>query len=169
MRRLRTRVRKLRTRAADESGFSMPELLAVMMIMGILIAINVGPSTAGCDGQGARSADLEAKSVARAAAAAMEVYANDNLGAYDGVTPAILNSVNSDIPVTMEVHGYANCTGTPPGGGVTDACFSVRTAGSLTPTGNRFQLIKRVDGKLESRCTTEGDGACPVGGKWSAE
>lgn len=164
------KLRTLRTRAGDESGFTMPEVLTVAMIIGILSAITVGPSFNGCDGQGARSADLEAKSVARAAAAAMEAYANDNLGAYDGTSlPATLHAMNSDIPSSMEVFGYANCAGTPPGGGVTDACFSVRTPASLTPTNNRFQLIKRSSGKLESRCSAQGDGACPVGGKWSAE
>ncbi|MGH2982374.1 MAG: type II secretion system protein [Solirubrobacterales bacterium] len=158
-------LRRVRDRAGDEAGFSLPEVLVVMMIMGILIAINVGPGFNGCNGQPARSADLEARAVARSAAATMEAYANDNLGAYDGASPATLHAMNSNVPSNMEVFGYANCTGDPGG----DTCFSVRTHSSITPTGNRFQLIKKVDGKLESHCTVEGAGACPVGGKWSAE
>jgi prepilin-type N-terminal cleavage/methylation domain-containing protein len=158
-------LKRFRERVKDESGFSMPEVLTVAMIIGILAGITVGPGANGCQGQGARSADIEAKSVARAAAATMEAYANDNLGAYDGATATVLNGFNSSVPTNMEVLGYANCTG----GTGSDTCYSVRTPGSLTPTNNRFQLIKKVDGKLESRCTTEGQGGCPVGGTWSAE
>jgi prepilin-type N-terminal cleavage/methylation domain-containing protein len=160
---------RLRNKVRDESGFSMPEVLVVAMIVGILIAINVGPGGGGCSGQGARSADTEAKAVARAAAATMEAYANNNLGAYEGATASTLHAMNPSLPTNVEVLAYAGCTGTPPGTTGSDACFSVRTAGSLTPTNNRFQLIKRADGKLESLCTEAGKGGCPTGGKWSAE
>jgi hypothetical protein len=162
-------LKSLRERTADESGVSLPEVLAVCMILGILVAINVGPSAAGCNGQGARSADVEAKAVARAAATTVEAYANDNLGAYDGVNSTILHAMNPNLPTNIEVFGYAGCTGTPPGGTGSDACFSVRTPTSLTPTTNRFQLIKRADGRLESRCTELGRGGCPSSGTWSAE
>jgi hypothetical protein len=161
----RQRLASFRQRAACESGVSMPEVLTVCMIIGILVGISAGPSFTSCNGTGGRTADVTPKAVARAAASAMEVYANENLGAYDGANPTILKTIDPNLPSNMEVFGYAGCTGNPGG----DTCFSVRTPSGLTETTNRFQLLKKRDGKLVSDCNDRGRAGCPTTGKWSAE
>lgn len=152
-------LKQFRERGEDESGFSMPEVLTVMMIIGILAAVT-GPGFV-CQKQ--RAEDTSSKVVARTAASAMESYANDNLGAYDGATGSILNGINRDVPSSTVVTPYANCSGD---GNTT--CYVIESPPNPS-TGNKFKLTKKIDGKLLSDCTSEGIGGCPTGGKWSAE
>ena len=142
-------------RTNDESGFSLPEILVVVMIIGALAGI-AAPSFV-CQKQKADDSRLKAQ--ARAAASAMEVYANDNLGAYDGATGTILNTINSEVPANLVVVAGAGCP--------SEVCFSVKTQPSQG--GQRFELIKKPDGRLLSDCTPKGDSGCPSSGKWSAE
>jgi prepilin-type N-terminal cleavage/methylation domain-containing protein len=146
----------VRERAKSESGFSMPELLVVMMITGMLAAM-FSPSFS-CEKQ--RADDASSKVIARAAAAAMEAYAEDNLGAYDGATGTILHTISPTVPSATQVTAAAGC----PSG----TCFVVK-APATASTGNVFQLTKTDDGKLLSDCTNHNSGACPADGKWSAE
>jgi type II secretory pathway pseudopilin PulG len=149
---------RVRERAGSESGLSMSEVLVAALIIGIVAAIG----TPGFVCQTSRADDAGTKAITRTAAAAMEAYANDNLGAYDGATGAILNSIEPSVPSSMEVTAYSNCSG--PSG----TCYVVNSPANAR-TGNRFKLTKKSDGKLESSCINEGIGGCPDGGKWSAE
>jgi type II secretory pathway pseudopilin PulG len=138
----------------------MPELLTVMLIMGIMAAVLV-PGF-GCHGQAGRADDQESKAIARSAAAAMEAYANDNLGAYDGATAAQLHAMDPTVPSNTSVTAYANCSG--PNG----TCYVVKSPAN-PQTADVFQLTKTSDGKLASSCTAAGTGGCPSNGKWNAE
>jgi prepilin-type N-terminal cleavage/methylation domain-containing protein len=151
-------LKRVRERAKDESGFSLAEILAVCMIIGIL-AVAGAPNFV-CQRQ--RADDSRSKAVARTAAAAMEAYANDNLGAYDGATASILHAIESSVPTNMEVTPYANCSGPD------NTCYVVNTPPNPT-SGNRFKLTKKLDGKLLSDCSSHSIGGCPSDGKWSAE
>lgn len=153
-------LKQVRKRAEDESGFSLSEALVVMMIIGILAGI-AAPSFV-CQKQ--KADDSSSKALTRAAASAMEAYANDNLGAYDGATASILNSIEPSVPSSMEVTAYASCSG----GTGSDTCYMVKSPANPT-SGNRFWLTKKADGKLESDCSTHSVGGCPSNGKWSAE
>lgn len=148
-------------RAASEAGVTMAEVLVVMLITGILAAFAV-PSFLG---QRSRSNDTGSKVVARAAAAAMDTYANDNLGAYDGATGTILNTIDPVVPASTQVTGVAGCS--------TNVCYVVTTPPNAG-TGTTFSLSKMKDGSFVSECDTDaatagsqhGKGGCPADGHW---
>lgn len=149
-------LKKAFKRAGDDAGFSMPEVLVVVMIIGALAGI-AAPSFV-CQKQKADDSRLKAQ--VRAMASAMEVYANDNLGAYDGATVTILRTINSEVPTdaAVEVTG-PNCP--------SEVCYKVTSAQSQG--GQKFWLTKKPDGRLLSDCSPRADSGCPSGGKWSAE
>jgi type IV pilus assembly protein PilA len=74
--------------ASGEEGFTLLELLVVVVIIGILTAIALGFNGAARD----RAADATAKSNIRVAGPAFEVYREDHAGSYSGVTVAQLQS-----------------------------------------------------------------------------
>lgn len=67
--------------ARNEDGFTLVEMLAVMIVMAILIAIAVGFQA----GARVRAADAAAKSNIAVSVPAFQTYALDN-GAYTGMT-----------------------------------------------------------------------------------
>ena len=74
---------KLRQRMAqDESGFTLVELLVVMLILGLLAAIAIPAFF----NQRDKARDAEAKAAVRTAETAIETYATDNDGSYAGAT-----------------------------------------------------------------------------------
>ena len=152
-------IKRALDRAKDESGFSLQELIVVALIIGMLAA--VGAPSFVCQKQ--RADDSSSKAITRAAAAAMEAYANDNLGAYDGATGAVLHGITPHVPSSMEVTGYANCSGD---GGTT--CYVVKSPPNPT-SGNSFWLTKKANGELRSDCSSHQIGGCPSDGRWSAE
>jgi prepilin-type N-terminal cleavage/methylation domain-containing protein len=83
-------------RAADrrfvqsEQGFTLVELLAVLVIMAILVAMAVGFQA----GAGERAADATARANLRTAAPAIEAYRSD-AGTYAGMTVAALQATYS--------------------------------------------------------------------------
>ena len=74
---------KLRQRMAqDESGFTLVELLVVMLILGLLAAIAIPAFF----NQRDKARDAEAKAAVRTAQTAIETYATDHNGSYAGAT-----------------------------------------------------------------------------------
>ena len=105
---------KLRQRmASEESGFTLVELLVVMLIIGLLAAIAI-PSFFN---QRDKAYDANAKEQARTAETAMETYATDNGGVYTGVTTAKLvqieNSLTNAVSTTKPYLSAAAAAGRP--------------------------------------------------------
>ena len=143
---------KLRQRMArDESGFTLVELLVVMLILGLLAAIAIPAFF----NQRDKARDAQAKTYARTAETAAETIATDNNGAYNGaggVTVANLQGVESTLNgATLAVSGVAADT---------------YTVTATSDTGNTFSISRAANGTTSLTCTAGGTAGCPTGGNW---
>jgi type IV pilus assembly protein PilA len=150
---------KLRERMAGEKGFTLIELLVVMLIIGILAAIAIPTFF----NQKEKAKDADTKSMAHTAQTAIETYATDHGGSYQGATDAILAGIEETLdPANVDVSG-ASATG---------YTVSAMTPGTTGP--HTFNII-RSGGGFQYTCTPEGQGGCPdaVGsatvGDWSGD
>ena len=142
---------KLREKRNEESGFTLVELLVVMLILGILAAIAVPAFFSQRD----KGQDADAKAAVRTAQTAIESYATDNGGSYTGATVAILQ----DIEPTLN-----DATLSAPSN-LSDTSYTVEAE---SDTGNLFR-IETSGGVSELLCDTDGEGGCPSTGDWSGD
>ncbi len=141
-------LQKLRERMGREEGFTLVELLVVMLIIGILAAIAI-PSFFN---QRDKARDADAKSDARTAQTAMETYSTDNNGSYAGASLGALQNIESAL-------GGITAT-------VTGTLDTYSIAVTQPQTGNVFTIARAAGGATTLSCTTPGDGGCPTGGNW---
>jgi prepilin-type N-terminal cleavage/methylation domain-containing protein len=134
-----------------DAGFTLVELLVVMLVLAILITIAI-PSFFR---QTEKAKDVGAKAAAGAAQTAAETIATDNDGLYDGpngVSVANLRSIEETLQgADLTVSGV----------GPHSYTVSVHSA-----TGNDFEIVRHNNGTTDHTCTTAGTGGCPLGGNW---
>jgi type IV pilus assembly protein PilA len=142
------RIRLARRIGADE-GFTLVELLVVMLIVGLLAAIAV-PSFIG---QRGKAHDAAAKTSVRTAATAIETYRTDNDGAYTGATAAELDAIESTL-------GGADLSIAS----ASDDAYEIAVA---SETGNAFTIERHPDGTSDFTCTDPSSYGCPSNGIWA--
>lgn len=150
-------VQKLRERSNGEGGFTLVELLVVMLILGLLAAIAI-PSFFN---QRDKASDADAKSSARTAQTAMETYATDNGGNYAGAEGAVLVAIE---PTLADAPGAITVTPTV-GTAPADEGYSVTVP--QPDTGNAFTISRNADTSLVTyTCTAVSTAGCPSDGNW---
>src|SRR4249920_1412983 len=127
---------KLRQRMTqDQSGFTLVELLVVMLILGLLAAIAIPAFF----NQRNKAKDASAKEAARTAETSMETFATDNGGAYTNASVAALQGIESTL-------NGANL-------GVSNLAAKTYTVTVTSSTGNTFSITRNVNGTTVLSCT----------------
>ena len=150
---------RLRNRLHGEEGFTLVELLVVILIIGILAAIAI-PSFLNQKGKGE---DAAAKSAAREAATAIETFYTDN-SSYNA-TGAALRGIEPSLPGDGTGAGQMTVTPIPAGSGADGYTITVKSK----PSGRGYTITKdnSTTPPTNSRsCDSPGKGGCPTNSSW---
>ena len=141
----------------SEAGFTLIELLVVMLILGILAAIALPAFF----NQREKAGDAKAKETVHTAQVAIETYATEHNGSYEGANNEELHKIEPSLPAEEaekpEITIVDNAGGNP---------GYVITVKSESASGNEF-TVENEEGTLSYTCTTEEKGGCPSGGEWN--
>jgi type IV pilus assembly protein PilA len=143
---------KLRVRAQSESGFTLVELLVVMLILGLLAAIAIPAFF----NQRTKAQDAEAKTQAKTAQTAIETYATDNNADYSGAGLDDLWEIEPTLPSASGGGGTYSLT----------VAADSYTITALSDSDNTFSITRNANGSLTYDCDDQGTGGCPDGGDW---
>ena len=138
-------------RVRSESGFTLIEILVVMLILGLLAAIALPAFL----NQRAKASDADAKVQVRTAQSAAETIFTDN-GRYNGPNGVSVNNLRALEPVLNGADLTVQAA--------TQTGYRVRVGSS---TGNWFEVQRNSDSTFEYPCDDPGTGGCPSTGSWA--
>lgn len=131
-----------------QSGFTLVELLMVMVIIGLLAAIVIPMFF----NQREKASDAAAKSTARGAETAIEAYAT-NEESYEGADPAALHAIDPTVPAGMPLAI----------GPTTNRTYELSVE---SRSGSLFRIERLASGVMDFQCAPAGTGGCDADGRW---
>ena len=136
--------------ARDESGFTLVELLVVMLILGLLVAIAIPTFF----NQKQKANDAGSKAMAHTAQTAIETWSTDHNGSYAAATLAGLQAIEGTVNNTVALSNLS------------DTSYTITVTNPVTT--HAFS-IARAGGTFTFSCTpVAGAGGCPPGGNWGS-
>lgn len=143
-------------RSTAQAGFSLIELLVVILVIGVLAAIAIPVFLS----QKGKAVDASGREVARAGAEAAETYSTDHSGNYAGLETKALHEYEHSLQIEAGANNTFLSSASSQEGGKGYAVTAT------APNGDTFTWTKNSKGEVSRTCEAKGaggKGGCQTG------